>query len=332
MIENTPDSRKSKRIIIRTLLFVASWVVTFVFGVLFCVGCIWYVTLLTSTEGVPTTIETSRYLVNYGILSVLTLTVVYLLVRKLKKVRFLKYASWALLIGIAINAIIFITSLSWLVSIHPQTSASVDQCTSLAQQLTVANGAVIPIETDLGSGTAFAVGPDGTYLTAYHVVNGAKSVNASLVSGKKPLTVQRTAPEYDIAVLKLDEPTPSYLRLTSKYIQADPVYAYGYPANAFTAGNPSLSSGLISRVLTNEHLKWTDEAIPSGLEMIQTDAAVNPGNSGGPLINKCGVVGVVSAVSDRNQLSDYGFVSEQGISYAISAKTISNRFGFKITE
>jgi S1-C subfamily serine protease len=72
---------------------------------------------------------------------------------------------------------------------------------------------------------------------------------------------------------------------------------------------------------------------PEGFEIIQTDAAINPGNSGGPLIGKCGVVGVVVAISDTSELSDYiGAVSEQGIGYVVSAKSVASKFGLPISD
>jgi len=83
-------------------------------------------------------------------------------------------------------------------------------------------------------------------------------------------------------------------------------------------------------VLSNEDLRLTNDSMPVGMELVQTDAAVNPGNSGGPLVGRCGVVGIVSAMSDKNRLGDYGFVSEQGISYAVSTTTIQRQLNLSV--
>lgn len=314
----------------KVLIFVASWFATLLIGLVLCLSALWLTARLIEGPGsVFASNDGGKYLFIYSILSMILIYFVYKLIRKRKSL-FYKYSKPALIVGGVINLIVLIVGLVYLGG--GGFSATSQSCTTLANQLMLANNAIAPIATDLGSGTAFAVGPDGTYLTAYHLIDGANRVYKSLVSGEENLKVVSVAPEYDLALLKADNPTPKYLKLTSIYFQGDSVYAYGYPGNAFTAGSPSLSAGLISRILTNEDLKLTDKEIPSGLEMIQTDAAINPGNSGGPLINKCGVVGVISAASDSNQLKDYGFVSEQNIGYAISSKSVASKLKLTLSE
>ena len=198
--------------------------------------------------------------------------------------------------------------------------------TTLQQQSVKADAAVIPIASSEGSGTGFAVNADGLVVTANHVVEGASGLYASWTTGRVGLSIVARYPEYDLALLKLDQPTPDYLDFTSTYRVTDELYAVGYPANAFFAGEASISRGILSRILSNEDLLLNDPATPAGLEIVQTDTAVNPGNSGGPLINRCGVVGIVSAKSDSLGLQAYGLVSEEGISYAISSKTAADAF------
>jgi S1-C subfamily serine protease len=199
-------------------------------------------------------------------------------------------------------------------------------CSTLAEQRKKAINATYPIGTDQGTGTAFAVSSNGVLITADHVIDGAQKIYLNYATGEVPLQVIDRAPEFDIAVLKSPETTGDYLSLVDSYDQGDDLYALGYPRNTLEAGQASLSEGVLSRILSNEDLKLNEPSTPNGLEIVQTDTALNPGNSGGAIFNKCGVVGVVSAKSDTNQLQDYGISSEEGISFAISSKTVKGRF------
>lgn len=298
--------------------FIGAWfLVLFIGGVIFVIS-----TIIVSALGV----DTNKSMQVHVLIAQTTISFIIVLILPHKKDYFAKYCIWGLRFGLLIYCAIFILNMG----VFNPSVKDLSICTSPSEQVLNARGAIAPIATNLGTGTAFAIDGNGTYLTAYHIVDGASRVYKNLTSGEEPLVVQSIAPEYDIAVLKSEKASPVFLRLTSRYGLTDQVLAFGYPGNAFTAGSASVSGGLISRILTNEHLKMTDNSIPAGLEMIQTDAAVNPGNSGGPLINKCGVVGIISAMSDRNNLQDYGFASEQGISYAISSSTAATRFGLEI--
>ena len=200
-------------------------------------------------------------------------------------------------------------------------------CTTPKQQFSAHGSAIVPIATNFGTGTGFAVGNNTTILTAYHVVEDATSIIANYSAGEVKMEVIETAPQYDLALLKIDKPTSSFFSLSESYATADDVYVYGYPGNSLTAGPPSLTTGIISRVVDLASLRMTSQDAADGLEIIQTDAAINPGNSGGPLIGSCGVVGIVSFISDTSELHQYlGSVSEQNIGFAISSKTAKNAF------
>ena len=308
----------------KTFLFVLSWICVLVFGFFFCAMCLDLVVQL----AISPSNETSLILFT-AVLCATLLFLIFIFLRRFSRIAFWRYASWAIFIGAALNVLVLLWSACVIIGPTLQ-SQRTTRCTTIADQLQIAEGAIVPIATDLGTGTAFAIDDNYTLITAYHVVEGAKTIYANYASGDISISVLSTAPEFDIAILKISEPTPDHLVFTSNYNLADQVYAYGYPANAFYAGQPSLSAGVISRVLTNENLKMTDESAPDGLEIIQTDASVNPGNSGGPLINACGAIGIVDAQSNILELQS--IVSEQNINYAISSKTAAKRFSLTIND
>ena len=147
------------------------------------------------------------------------------------------------------------------------------------------------VETGLGSGVV--INASGAVLTAFHVVDGAAQIQVEFVDGtRSPARVTTGRPEQDVAVLAVDQ-------LPEVVVPA--VMAGPPPIGdaVFAVGNPlglrdSLSAGVVSA---------TDRRIdtPRGplQGLIQFDAAVNPGNSGGPLLNRAGqVVGIVTALAN----------------------------------
>jgi S1-C subfamily serine protease len=156
------------------------------------------------------------------------------------------------------------------------------------------NSAASPAPTgELGSGVI--VNAAGQVLTAFHVVAGATAIRLTFADGStSPATLASSDPATDIAVLQPDVVPASAVPAT-----------LGNPGaiqignDAYVAGNPfgltgSLSSGVISG-LDRSFRDPTTDRIFSGL--IQIDAAVNPGNSGGPLLDREGrVIGIITAL------------------------------------
>ncbi|MFE1570611.1 DegQ family serine endoprotease [Comamonas odontotermitis] len=165
-------------------------------------------------------------------------------------------------------------------------------------------GRQIPQEVPTaGEGSGFIISPDGTILTNAHVVKGAKTVTVKLTDRREfKAKVLGTDPKTDIAVIKIDAKDLPVARLgDSKAVQqGEWVLAIGSPfgfENSVTAGVVSAKG----RALPD------DSAVP----FIQTDVAVNPGNSGGPLLNTRGeVVGINSQIYSKSG----GY---QGLSFAI---------------
>jgi S1-C subfamily serine protease len=146
-------------------------------------------------------------------------------------------------------------------------------------------------ESSLGSGVV--VDAQGDILTCLHVVAGATSIQLTFADGtKSPAKVMSTQPDNDIAVLQALQPPATIVPATLGR-------AGGIGDEAYVVGNPfglagSLSAGVISGLNRSFKLPTTGTTL-SGL--IQVDAAVNPGNSGGPLVNRDGdVIGIVVAL------------------------------------
>ena len=260
-----------------------------------------------------------------GLLGIILILLLIILTNNVRKKSYFFHLRIGLFIGLGIFSLLLIIGI--VMNVAPKNSNTAGICTTPLQQFSAHGSAIIPIETNLGSGTGFAVNSATTVLTAYHVVKDASTITANYSSGAVTMSIIETAPQYDLALLKIDKPTTTFFILSDSYAQSDEVYAYGYPGNSLTAGPPSLSTGIISRILDLASLRMTAQDAADGLELVQTDAAINPGNSGGPLIGKCGVIGIISFISDTSELHQYlGSVSEQNIGFAVSSKTAIQAF------
>ena len=144
-------------------------------------------------------------------------------------------------------------------------------------------------------GTGVVVDAGGQVLTALHVVAGAGSIHLTFADGStSSATVTTTQPDHDIAVLKPDTVPAAVTPATLGNPGAVRV-----GSDAFIVGNPfgltgSLSAGVVSGLDRSFKLPDSGQTLDG---LIQVDAAVNPGNSGGPLLNRGGqVIGIVTAL------------------------------------
>ncbi|HEX6701398.1 MAG TPA: trypsin-like peptidase domain-containing protein [Gaiellaceae bacterium] len=165
-------------------------------------------------------------------------------------------------------------------------------------------------ESALGAGVIVNAG--GSILTAFHVVDGATRIRVSFADGTRSNAEIATAdPENDIAVLTAER-SPELIVpavLGGGPHVGDEAYAVGHPFGYID----SLTSGVVSGL--DRTVEANDGKTLHGL--IQFDAAVNPGNSGGPLLNRGGqVIGIVTALSNPSR-SAY-FI---GISFAVPIAT-----------
>ena len=152
-----------------------------------------------------------------------------------------------------------------------------------------------------GEGTGVILTADGELLTNAHVVDSATHVTVTTSDGKNhPAKVLGVDTDDDIAVVKMTDVknlTPAMLGTSAKSIVGEPVVAVG---NALGLdGAPTVTTGIVSAL--NRSL---DDQTSSLHGLIQTDAAINHGNSGGPLLNARGeVIGINTAIAaDANNI------------------------------
>lgn len=148
---------------------------------------------------------------------------------------------------------------------------------------------------DRGVGTGVVIMDNGTILTNLHVVAGAKKIKVTFADGlESEASLINVQPENDLAVLRArkipDDLHAATMRGTGDLRPGDEVMAVGFP---FGIG-PSASAGVVSGLKREFRSPEGDKVLSN---LIQFDAAANPGNSGGPLVTMEGeVVGIVTAI------------------------------------
>jgi S1-C subfamily serine protease len=194
-----------------------------------------------------------------------------------------------------------------------------EQVSPSVVQVVGTTGAVEPSQVEAGevaaqTGTGFAWDRAGHMVTNNHVVEGTNGLVVRLATGQvlRAQTVG-TAPNYDIAVLRVDAtrdlPPPVSVGTSNDLKVGQSVFAIGNPFGL----DQSLTTGIISAL--KRHLPTSNGREIANV--VQTDAAINPGNSGGPLLDSAGrVIGVNTAI-----LSPSG--TSAGIGFAIPIDVVN---------
>ncbi len=164
-----------------------------------------------------------------------------------------------------------------------------------------------------GTGSGFVWDTEGHIVTNFHVIRGATRVNVTFADGQtRAAEIIGAAPDKDLAVLRVD---PEGLKLRATPVGDSERLRVGQ--SVYAIGNPfgldrTLTTGVVSA------LGRTIESLNGRTiyDVIQTDAAVNPGNSGGPLLDSSGqLIGVNTAIRSPSGAS-------AGISFAVPADTV----------
>jgi serine protease Do len=165
---------------------------------------------------------------------------------------------------------------------------------------------------ETGAGSGIIISPDGYIVTNNHVVEDANKVTVTLSDGSTfEATIVGSDAQTDLAVVKIDASNLTYLHFLSNSLEQlsvlDPVIAVG---NALALeGGPTWTEGVVSNL--GRSIEEDTGVVLN--DLIQTDASINSGNSGGPLVDLAGqVVGINTAIVS----------SAENIGFAISTDTI----------
>jgi S1-C subfamily serine protease len=204
-------------------------------------------------------------------------------------------------------------------SLLPEEQVSVgvyDTCNRSVVHIATRSAAIrsfLQIEVRAGSGSGSVIDREGLILTNQHVIDGAKEITVSLFNGASyPATVVGQDSETDVAILKIDAPANDLFPLTWA---RGPGLRVGH--RIYAIGNPfglerTMSTGMISAL--NRQIPSRENRTMRSL--IQIDASINQGNSGGPLLNTRGeLIGMNTAIMSNNGGS-------AGVGFAIPVSTL----------
>jgi S1-C subfamily serine protease len=168
-------------------------------------------------------------------------------------------------------------------------------------------------ETSHTIGTGFVVREDGLILTAHHLVSDAASITLHFTDGRSlEAKIVKASQNIDLAVLKVNENTPNYLELAKvgSAQAGDQVFTLGYPAVSILGTEPKFTDGAIS----------AKSGLGGEAIFLQVSVPVQPGNSGGPLVNEKGeVVGIITSGAAIRPFFEETGTLPQNVNWAVNA-------------
>lgn len=173
------------------------------------------------------------------------------------------------------------------------------------------------VDNSLGSGTAFSINEQGNLLTNHHVVEGCNNLTFQL-PGQNPVEarVLATDVEADLALLETSLLTvPASFEFQNRPRLGDEIVVYGFPLLGDLSSQGNLTTGVVSALT----------GLGDDRNHFQISAQIQPGNSGGPVINRSGVVvGVVVSMADERYFSRQSGATPQNVNFAISANVVQS--------
>lgn len=173
-------------------------------------------------------------------------------------------------------------------------------------------------EKGFATGTGFFVSSEGHFVTNFHVIDGATSVIAVNTSNNKKFPAQIVAidPDNDIALLKIEaETTAIPISPVNEVAKGDDVIVLGYPLITLQGQEQKATFGRVNAL----------SGIMNDTRFMQIDAPIQPGNSGGPLLNSSGeVIGVVTATLGQLAALRASGALPQNVNYAVKGDFVRN--------
>jgi S1-C subfamily serine protease len=165
----------------------------------------------------------------------------------------------------------------------------------------------------VSTGTCFVVAPDGLILTTYHLIKDARTVTARFENGDElSADPEQVSANNDLALLRVNRPTPIYLSLAllPNPKLGEPVFTLGFPAPSVLGAEPKFTEGTVS-ALSGPGNEST---------FLQVSVPLQPGNSGGPLVNHRGeVVGIITATAALLPFLQKTGSLPQNVNFAVKA-------------
>ena len=167
----------------------------------------------------------------------------------------------------------------------------------------------------VGSGTGFFINNAGHIVSNNHVIDQCNAVNAYYKGDARPLKILAIDRKNDLAILKAEvRPDDTFPVAKDDAILLEEIYVAGYPFGKSVSGSVKVTKGVVSSL----------SGLGNNYSNIQIDASLQPGNSGGPIINKKGnVVGVAVAKLDYKKVLEAFNTIPENTNFGVKSSTLN---------